>query len=425
MTNLELMKLASQCITGGVNSPVRSFNGVGGTPKFIRQGQGAYIIDEEGKEFIDYVCSWGPLILGHAYPSVIESVISTLNKGLSFGAPTLIEIELAQLIKKHIPSIELIRMVNSGTEATMSAIRLARGYTGKSKIIKFAGCYHGHSDSLLVQAGSGALTFGTPTSLGVLPEAVAQTVVLPYNNEEEVIQCFEKLNKEIACVIVEPVAANMNCIPASTSFLQTLRKLCDIYQAILIFDEIITGFRVALGGAQALYGIKPDLTTLGKIIGGGMPVGAFGGSKAIMEYLAPMGGVYQAGTLSGNPVAMAAGLATIKKLEEPSFYNNLNQYTQSLSEGIQSLSRGKVDVKTQAVCGLFGIFFTHQNAITCLKEAQMCNLEHYQKFFHAMLNEGVYLAPSMYEAGFVSSAHSKHELNRTLQIIDKIFSTWQ
>jgi glutamate-1-semialdehyde 2,1-aminomutase len=411
-----LFSEAKRVIPGGVNSPVRSFSGVGGTPVFIDRAQGAYIYDSEGKAYIDYVGSWGPMVLGHAHPEVIAAVKGAAEKGLSFGAPTEIETRMAERVIELVPSIELVRMVSSGTEATMSAIRLARGYTGRDKIIKFEGCYHGHSDSLLVKAGSGALTFGVPSSPGV-PAAVAEnTITLTYNDSEGVAELFAQIGEQVACVIVEPVAGNMNCIPPAPGFLETLRKVCDDYGSVLIFDEVMTGFRVGLRGAQGVYGITPDLTTLGKVIGGGMPVGAFGGRRKIMECLAPAGPVYQAGTLSGNPVAMAAGLATLELIATPGFFDELGAKTEKLMTGLQALAdRAGIAFTTNRVGGMFGLFFTAKEKVTSFADVMQCDQDRFKRFFHAMLAEGVYLAPSAFEAGFVSAAHGERELEATLE----------
>ena len=413
---------AKQVIPGGVNSPVRSFAGVGGTPVFIRRALGSKIFDSDGKGYIDYVGSWGPMVLGHAHPEVIAAVKATAELGLSFGAPTEIETQMAQLVCRLLPSIDLVRMVSSGTEATMSAIRLARGYTGRDKIVKFAGCYHGHADALLVKAGSGALTFGVPSSPGV-PAAVAEnTLTLPYNDSAAVRQVFAEVGETIACIIVEPVAGNMNCVPPVPGFLETLRQVCDHYRCVLIFDEVMTGFRVGLQGAQGLYGITPDLTTLGKVIGGGMPVGAFGGKRDIMEHLAPLGPVYQAGTLSGNPVAMAAGLKTLELVQEPGFYDALTAKTKQLTTGLkQSAARAGIDLATHNVGGMFGLFFSAEDNITRFEQVMQCNQDLFKRFFHAMLDEGVYLAPSAFEAGFVSAAHSETDLDITLQCAESVF----
>lgn len=420
---LSLFTEASRYIPGGVNSPVRAFRSVGGEPVFIERASGAHVFGHDGKQYIDYVGSWGPMILGHAHPDVIRAVIEKAPLGLSFGAPTEIETQVARRICELIPSIELVRMVSSGTEATMSAIRLARGFTGRSKIVKFEGCYHGHSDSLLVKAGSGALTLGVPTSPGVPPELAAHTITLSYNHIDQVTESFRQFGNEIACVIVEPVAGNMNCVPPLPGFLEALRAACDQHQAVLIFDEVMTGFRVALGGAQALYGIKPDLTTLGKIVGGGMPVGAFGGRRDIMEHIAPLGPVYQAGTLSGNPVAMAAGLATLTGIAQPGFHARLSQQTDRLMQGLQQAARDAgVPLITNHVCGMFGLFFTDQPRVDYFDQVMACNVERFRKFFHGMLAEGVYLAPSAFEAGFVSSAHTDAEIDATVAAARRVLA---
>ncbi|MDD5271314.1 MAG: glutamate-1-semialdehyde 2,1-aminomutase [Methylovulum sp.] len=406
---------AKQVIPGGVNSPVRSFGGVGGTPVFIDHARGAYVYDSDGKGYIDYVGSWGPMVLGHAHPEVIAAVKATAEKGLSFGAPTELETLMAQRVCQLLPSMDLVRMVSSGTEATMSAIRLARGYTGRDKIVKFAGCYHGHCDSLLVKAGSGALTFGVPSSPGVPASVAAHTLTLPYNDSAAVEQLFAECGGQIACIIVEPVAGNMNCIPPVPGFLETLRQVCDDYQSVLIFDEVMTGFRVGLQGAQGLYGVTPDLTTLGKVIGGGMPVGAFGGRREIMERLAPLGPVYQVGTLSGNPVAMAAGLKTLELISQPDFYETLSAKTERLMAGLTAAAKqAGIALTTNSVGGMFGLFFSEAEQITCFAEVMHCNQERFKRFFHAMLAQGVYLAPSAFEAGFVSIAHSDADLDSTV-----------
>jgi glutamate-1-semialdehyde 2,1-aminomutase len=413
---------ACESISGGVNSPVRAFKGVGGNPVFIQQAKGAWIEDVDGHRYIDYVGSWGPMIAGHAHPDILAAVTKTAAQGLSFGAPTLLEITLAEKIKSLMPSIELIRMVNSGTEATMSAIRLARGYTKRHKIIKFAGCYHGHADALLVQAGSGILTCGIPSSAGVPESFIEHTLVAPYNDLSAVLALLHQYPDEIAAIIVEPVAGNMNCILPTNEFLSGLRQYCTDYGCLLIFDEVMTGFRVAKGGAQALYGVTPDLTCLGKIIGGGMPVGAFGGRADIMRCLAPIGDVYQAGTLSGNPVAMAAGLATLDLLDTPDFYTSLMQKTQGLMTGLRELAaQYQVPFLTQAVCGMFGLFFTEKTAILNYTDLASCDVERFNRFFHRMLEHGVYFAPSAFEAGFISNAHTDEEINKTLIAADKVF----
>jgi glutamate-1-semialdehyde 2,1-aminomutase len=419
---VSLFTEACKYIPGGVNSPVRAFRGVGGEPIFFARAKGSRVWAADGREFIDYVGSWGPMILGHADPAVIRAVQQTAVNGLSFGAPTEMETIVARRIIELVPSIELVRMVSSGTEATMSAIRLARGFTGRSKIIKFEGCYHGHSDSLLVKAGSGALTLGVPTSPGVPPELASHTVTLSYNDAAGVRAAFAGIGAEVACVIVEPVAGNMNCIPPVPGFLETLREECTRHGAVLIFDEVMTGFRVAKGGAQELYGIKPDLTTLGKIVGGGMPVGAFGGRRDIMEHIAPLGPVYQAGTLSGNPVAMAAGLATLDGLDAPGFHARLQASTERLVSGIAgAAARAGVPLATNHVCGMFGIFFTGAARVTSYAEATTCDVERFKRFFHGMLDEGVYLAPSAFEAGFVSAAHSDADVDATVAAAARVF----
>ncbi len=417
-----LYQLAQQYIPGGVNSPVRAFKGVGGNPVFIQRGHGAWLVDADGREYIDYVCSWGPLIAGHAHPYVLEKVTAALQDGLSFGAPTEIEIKLAQKVCELVPSMEMVRFVSSGTEATMSAIRLARGYTGRDKIIKFSGCYHGHADSLLVAAGSGALTLGVPGSAGV-PASVAQhTLIADYNDLDTVAALFEKYGDDIACIIIEPVAGNMNCILPVPGFLEGLRELCDRYQSVLIFDEVMTGFRVALGGAQSLYGIKPDLTVLGKVIGGGFPVGAFGGRADIMRCIAPLGSVYQAGTLSGNPVAMTGGLATLELVEQPGFYERLIMQTQKLAAGLTSRANSAgIPFHAVSAGSMFGLFFTDAAAITSEAQAKQCDISLFKQFFHGMLEEGVYLAPSAFEAGFLSSAHGDREIEWTLDAAQIVF----
>ena len=407
----ELFKQAQQYIPGGVNSPVRAFKGVGGDPIFFKRGEGAYLFDEDDRRYIDYVASWGPMIVGHSHPEVLAAVKEVMERGLSFGAPTAIEIEMAKKVCELIPSMGLVRMVSSGSEATMSAIRLARGHTGRDKIVKFEGCYHGHADSLLVKAGSGALTLGVPTSPGVPADLAQHTLTLEYNNIDSVREAFASMGEQIACIIVEPVAGNMNCIPPVPGFLQGLREVCDQYASVLIFDEVMTGFRVALGGAQQLYDVTPDLTTLGKVIGGGMPVGAFGGKREIMEKIAPTGPVYQAGTLSGNPVAMAAGLKTLELISEPNFYTRLADKTQQLVKGMQERANAaKIPFTTNTVGGMFGFFFSEEEHVTNFAQVSACNLERFQKFYHGMLDNGVYLAPSAYEAGFVSAAHSDEDI---------------
>ena len=418
-------KLYHEALTlmpGGVNSPVRAFNGVGGTPLFIEKADGAYIYDVDEKAYIDYVGSWGPMILGHNDADVAEAVINAVRKGLSYGAPTEIETKMANLVTQLMPSIEMLRMVNSGTEATMSAIRLARGYTGRDKIIKFEGCYHGHADYLLVKAGSGALTFGHPTSPGVPQDFVKHTLVCDYNDLESVKKQFEQFPDQIAAIIIEPVAGNMNCVPAKKSFLQGLRSLCDNYGALLIIDEVMTGFRVALGGAQEYYDVIPDLTCLGKIIGGGMPVGAFGGRSEIMQQLAPTGPIYQAGTLSGNPVAMAAGYTTLTKLMDVGIYQELEEKTATLVNGLLSAAkRFNVPFVANHAGGMFGFFFTTALEVSSYKDVMNCNVELFKKFYHHMLSEGVYFAPSAFEAGFMSLMHTDKEINHTIDAASRFF----
>ena len=421
-TSTQLFNQAKHVIPGGVNSPVRSFSGVGGTPIFIDHAKGAYIYDNEGNEYVDYVGSWGPMILGHAHPDVIDAVKIAAEKGLSFGAPTEIETQMAQRVCELLPSIELVRMVSSGTEATMSAIRLAKGFTGRNKIVKFEGCYHGHSDALLVKAGSGALTFGVPSSSGVSEAVARDTLTLPYNDEAAVRDLFAQLGKEIACIIVEPVAGNMNCVPPVEGFLEALRDVCDENGSVLIFDEVMTGFRVSLQGAQGFYNVKPDLTTLGKIIGGGMPVGAFGGRRDIMECLAPLGSVYQAGTLSGNPVAMAAGLKTLELIAVPNFHADLTAKTTRLLDGLKDLAKQHcVPLTTNQVGGMFGLFFTEDKNITSFAQVMACNQDYFKRFFHGMLEQGIYLAPSAFEAGFVSAAHDDIALEKTFVAAEIVF----
>ena len=418
----KLYREALAFMPGGVNSPVRAFNGVGGTPLFIERADGAYIYDVDQKAYVDYVLSWGPMILGHNDPDVADAVINAVRNGLSYGAPTEIETKMANLVTELIPSIEMLRMVNSGTEATMSAIRLARGYTGRDKIIKFEGCYHGHADYLLVKAGSGALTFGHPTSPGVPEDFVKNTLVCDYNDLESVKKQFELYPNEIAAIIIEPVAGNMNCVPAKKAFLQGLRSLCDNYGALLIIDEVMTGFRVALGGAQEYYGVVPDLTCLGKIIGGGMPVGAFGGRSEIMQKLAPTGPIYQAGTLSGNPVAMAAGYTTLKKLMDVGIYQELEEKTCYLVNGLLSAAkRFNVPFIVNHAGAMFGFFFTNAVEVSSYKDVMNCDIELFKKFYHHMLAEGVYFAPSAFEAGFMSLRHTDKEINHTIDVASYFF----
>ncbi|HNJ86055.1 MAG TPA: glutamate-1-semialdehyde 2,1-aminomutase [Agitococcus sp.] len=421
--NQELFAAACRHIPGGVNSPVRAFKGVGGTPIFFKKGQGAYLWDADDKAYIDYVGSWGPMILGHAHPDIVKAVQEAAVDGLSFGAPTEAEINMADRVCELMPSMDMVRMVSSGTEATMSAIRLARGYTKRDKLLKFEGCYHGHADSLLVKAGSGLLTLGVPTSLGVPADLAQHTLTLPYNNIDALQQLFAQLGHEIACVIVEPVAGNMNCVPPSREFLQTMRDLCSQYGAVLIFDEVMTGFRVALGGAQALYNIKPDLTCLGKVIGAGLPVGAFGGKREIMECIAPLGGVYQAGTLSGNPLAMRAGLAMLALISQTGFYEQLAANLSKLLAGLQQRAdAANIPFTTTQVGGMFGLFFTSKKDISSYDDVMACDVERFRRFFHLMLEEGVYLAPSAFEAGFISSAHSEADIQATLDAAERVFA---
>ena len=417
-----LFERAQSIIPGGVNSPVRAFNGVGGGPLFIERAQDAYIFDADKKQYIDYVGSWGPMILVHNHPAIKKAVIDAAQNGLSFGAPTEIEIIMAEKVRELVPSMEQIRMVSSGTEATMSAIRLARGYTNRDKILKFEGCYHGHADSLLVKAGSGALTLGQPSSPGIPADFAKHTLTATYNDLASVESLFAEYKDQISCIIVEPVAGNMNCIPPADGFLQGLRQICDDNDALLILDEVMTGFRVALGGAQAHYNVKPDLTTLGKVIGGGMPVGAFGGLKKIMQYIAPTGPVYQAGTLSGNPIAMHAGLAALTALDTPE-YAQLAIKTETLALGLQRVAKEEgIYLAVNYVGGMFGFFFTEAEQVTCFDDVCACDAERFKRFFHLMLNEGVYLAPSSFEAGFLSLAHTDKDIEDTLKAAKKAFS---
>ncbi|AMX01555.1 glutamate-1-semialdehyde 2,1-aminomutase [Microbulbifer thermotolerans] len=417
----QLFAEARQYIPGGVNSPVRAFRAVGGTPLFIRRAEGAYLYDADDKRYIDYVQSWGPMVLGHAHPEVIEAVIETAQSGLSFGAPTELETELAEELCRLWPNMDLVRFVNSGTEATMSAIRLARGYTGRDKIVKFEGCYHGHSDSLLVKAGSGALTMGVPSSPGVPASLADHTITLSYNDAEGVRACFEQIGDQIACIIVEPVAGNMNCVPPVPGFLETLREVCDQHGALLIVDEVMTGFRVSLTGAQGHYGIEADITTLGKVIGGGMPVGAFGGKREIMEKIAPLGPVYQAGTLSGNPVAMVAGLETLRLIQEAGLYEKLTEKTDRLVEGILAAAADAgIPMTANKAGSMFGFFFTDDAKVTNYQQVMACNSERFNRFFHGMLEQGVYLAPASYEAAFMSTAHSDADIEETIAAARKV-----
>jgi len=413
---------ARAVIPGGVNSPVRAFKGVGGEPIFFERAKGPCMWDVDGKRYVDYVGSWGPMILGHADEQVIQAVREAAGKGLSFGAPTTLETDLAQCICDLVPSVERIRMVNSGTEATMSSVRLARGYTGRDKIIKFEGCYHGGVDSLLVKAGSGALTFGTPTSPGITAAATADTLVLDYNDGGQVEQAFAQHGDEIAAVIVEPVAGNMNCVPPVPGFLDTLRECCNRHGAVLIFDEVMTGFRVGPTGAQGVYGVEPDLTAFGKVIGGGMPVGAFGGRADIMGHLSPEGPVYQAGTLSGNPIAMTAGLHTVQRTTEPGFHEELAAKTRALLEGLERAAASTgIPLFTQSVGGMFGIFFTDAEKVSSFAHVQQCDTARFGRFFHLMLEGGVYLAPSAFEAGFMSRAHATEDIEFTIQAAEEAF----
>jgi glutamate-1-semialdehyde 2,1-aminomutase len=423
-TSEQLFERARQHIPGGVNSPVRAFKAVGGTPIFIERSEGAYVFDSQGKRYIDYVLSWGPMIMGHNHPAVREAVVQQSEKGLSFGAPTELEIELAERICSIMPNMDMVRMVNSGTEATMSAIRLARGYTGRDTIVKFEGCYHGHSDSLLVKAGSGALTLGVPSSPGVPAALADHTMTLTYNDSEAVRQAFAEHGADIACVIVEPVVGNMNCIPPVPGFLETLREQCDDSGAVLILDEVMTGFRLGLQGAQGYYDIEADLTTLGKVIGGGMPVGAFGGKREIMEQIAPLGPVYQAGTLSGNPIAMAAGLATLEIISQPGFYQPVFQRTEQLCEGLRDAARGAgIPFTTNHVGTMFGGFFTDAESVENYGQVMACDNDAFNRFFHLMLEHGVYLAPASYEAGFMSSAHGDGDIAQTIAAARTAFAS--
>ena len=413
--NKILFEKSEDFIPGGVNSPVRAFGSVGGTPIFFKRGKGSRLIDENDKEYIDYINSWGPMILGHAHPEIIQSVKSTADYSLSFGAPTSRELSMAELIVKLVPSIEQVRLVSSGTEATMSAIRVARGFTKRDEILKFEGCYHGHADSLLVKAGSGALTFGQPSSAGVPADTAKHTHTLEYNNVQALEECFENMGQALACVIIEPIVGNMNLIVPKKEFLKRLRELCTEYNVVLIFDEVMTGFRVALGGAQSLYDVIPDMTTLGKVIGGGLPVGAFGGRKEIMQQLAPLGPVYQAGTLSGNPVAVSAGMKTLELIQQPNFFENLSRTTKSLVDGlIDAAKASNIEFSAQSVGGMFGFYFSSQPPES-FDDVMLSDREKFNKFFHLMLEQGIYFGPSAFEAGFVSSAHTDDDINQTIQ----------
>ncbi|AYV14741.1 MULTISPECIES: glutamate-1-semialdehyde 2,1-aminomutase [Shewanella] len=419
----DLFEQAKKTIPGGVNSPVRAFNGVGGSPRFIEKADGAYIYDADGKAYIDYVGSWGPMILGHNHPKIREAVLKAVENGLSFGAPTELEVQMAEKVIEMVPSIEQVRMVSSGTEATMSAIRLARGYTNRDKILKFEGCYHGHADCLLVKAGSGALTLGQPSSPGIPADFAKHTLTAVYNDLDSVKELFSQHPQDIACIILEPVAGNMNCIPPVAGFLEGLRELCDQFGALLIIDEVMTGFRVSKSGAQGHYGVTPDLTTLGKVIGGGMPVGAFGGKKEVMQYIAPTGPVYQAGTLSGNPIAMTAGLAQLEALSEPGLYEELAAKTKRIAEGFKAAAdKHGIPMAINYVGGMFGFFFTDEEKITGFEQVTKCNMEQFRAFYHGMLDEGIYLAPSAFEAGFLSMAHGEQELQATLDAADRVLA---
>ena len=423
--NQELFNESQKIIPGGVNSPVRAFRSVGGTPLFFQRGQGAYVWDADDKKYIDYVGSWGPMIVGHCHPEVVKAVQDAAAQGLGFGAPTASELALANLLCDLLPSLEMVRLVSSGTEATMTAIRLARGFTGRSRIIKFEGCYHGHSDGLLVKAGSGALTFGQPSSSGVPAEIAALTTVLDYNDAAGLEQAFAEYGTEIAAVIVEPVAGNMNLVTPKPEFLRALRAVCDQFGAVLILDEVMTGFRVSLQGAQGFYGIKPDLVTLGKVMGGGLPAAAFGGRRDIMQCLAPLGAVYQAGTLSGNPVAVAAGVTTLKLVQVAGFYDRLANTAKHLTSGLTAAAaKYGIDFCAQSVGGMFGLYFS-KTLPTSYAEVMACDKAAFNRFFHAMLDAGVYLAPSAFEAGFVSAAHTEADIDATIAAADKIFAAWK
>lgn len=420
----QLFARAQQTIPGGVNSPVRAFKAVGGTPRFITKADGPYIVDADGKQYIDYVQSWGPMVLGHNNAKIREAVIAAAANGLSFGAPTEAEIIMAETVSQLVPSMEMVRMVNSGTEATMSAIRLARGFTNRNKILKFEGCYHGHADALLVKAGSGALTLGVPSSPGVPDDYAKHTMTVEFNNLDSVQEAFNEHGDDIACIIVEPVAGNMNCIPPVPGFLEGLRKICDDFGSVLIFDEVMTGFRVSRGGAQERFNVKPDLTCLGKVIGGGMPVGAFGGRRDILTHIAPTGPIYQAGTLSGNPVAMAAGLAALEQISQPGLYDSIFANTQALADGFQDLAnRYGIPLTTNVAGSMFGIFFTDIEHVTNYQQAINCNTKQFNSFYHGMLKQGVYMAPASYEAGFVSKQHDETIIAQTLEAAETVFKT--
>ncbi|MGM0767745.1 MAG: glutamate-1-semialdehyde 2,1-aminomutase [Pseudomonadota bacterium] len=415
---------AQKYIPGGVNSPVRAFRGVGGTPVFFKHAEGAYLYDEDDRRYIDYIGSWGPMILGHSNQVIKDALHAQVDLGIGYGAPTAIETEMAKKVCELVPSIELVRMVNSGTEATMSAIRLARGYTGRDKIVKFEGCYHGHVDSLLVKAGSGALTLGVPNSPGIPASLAEHTLTLNFNDIDNVRETFAAMGDEIAAIIVEPVAGNMNCIPPVPGFLEALREVCDEHGTVLIFDEVMTGFRVSLGGAQGFYGVKPDLTALGKVIGGGLPVGAFGGKREIMEHISPLGPVYQAGTLSGNPLAMCAGLATLNAISEPGFHDRLTEKTNAVRDGLKAAAdEAGIPLAVQSAGAMFGFFFTDADAVTRFDEVMACDVERFKKFFQGMLREGVYLAPSAFEAGFTSAALSQQDIDHTIAAAKRVMKT--
>lgn len=415
---------AQKYIPGGVNSPVRAFRGVGGTPIFFKHAEGAYLYDEDDRRYIDYIGSWGPMILGHSNQVIKDALHAQVDLGIGYGAPTAIETEMAKKVCELVPSIELVRMVNSGTEATMSAIRLARGYTGRDKIVKFEGCYHGHVDSLLVKAGSGALTLGVPNSPGIPASLAEHTVTLTFNDIDNVRETFAAMGDDIAAIIVEPVAGNMNCIPPAPGFLEALREVCDEHGTVLIFDEVMTGFRVSLGGAQGFYGVKPDLTALGKVIGGGLPVGAFGGKREIMEHISPLGPVYQAGTLSGNPLAMCAGLATLNAISEPGFHDRLTEKTNAVRDGLKAAAdEAGIPLAVQSAGAMFGFFFTDADTVTRFDQVMACDVERFKKFFQGMLNEGVYLAPSAFEAGFTSAALSQEDIDHTIEAARRVMKT--
>ncbi|MEE9319417.1 MAG: glutamate-1-semialdehyde 2,1-aminomutase [Granulosicoccus sp.] len=419
-----LIERAQKVIPGGVNSPVRAFGSVGGTPPFIAKALGAHVYDTENRRYIDYVGSWGPMLLGHAHPEVIAAVQAAAEHGLSFGAPTQMEITMAEMLCNIVPSIDMVRMCSSGTEATMSAIRLARGFTGRDDILKFEGCYHGHSDGLLVKAGSGALTLGVPSSPGIPADTAKHTLTLPFNDEAALRKLFAERGDSLACIIVEPIAGNMNFVEPTSGFLEALRTLCTEHGSVLIFDEVMTGFRVALGGAQAHYGVTPDLTTLGKVIGGGMPVGAFGGRKDIMQHIAPVGPVYQAGTLSGNPIAMSAGIKTLELLSAPGFHKTLHEKTDKLLSGLQlAADKNGIPFCSAHAGGMFGFFFTEADKVTSFDDVMACNAEHFKLFFNAMLNAGIYLAPSAFEAGFSSAAHNDEDIAATIAAADTAFAS--